>query len=84
MHPLQWIDILVIYCWRPSVRDTDDFKMNGYDSVRNEFSVWLDSLACIFAKFDNYSSDLSFFQSESGKPGEWFSRALWEGNVNCS
>ena len=56
------------------MRDTDAFKMNGYDSVRNEFSVWLDSLACIFAKFDDYSLDLSFFQSESGKPGEWFSR----------
>lgn len=57
-----------------SVRDADDFKKNGYDSVKHEFSEWCDSSACIFAKIDQYHVVELFFNVNPAKLREWLSR----------
>ena len=36
-----------------SCNDADDFKINGYEKVKSEFSEWCDSSKCIFCKIDN-------------------------------
>ena len=33
-----------------SCNDADDFKINGYEKLKSEFSEWCDSSKCIFCK----------------------------------
>ena len=44
-----------------SCNDADDFKINGYENLKSEFSDWCDSSKCIFCKIDNQNVLELFF-----------------------
>ena len=57
-----------------SCNDADDFKINGYEKVKFEFSEWCDSSKCIFSKIDNQNVLELFFDVNPPKLKEWLAK----------
>jgi hypothetical protein len=36
-----------------SCNNADNFKINGYEKMKSEFSDWCDASKCVFCKIDN-------------------------------
>ena len=58
-----------------SCNDADDFKVNGYEKMKSEFSEWCDSSKCIFCKIDNHNVLELFFDVNPQKLKEWLAKA---------
>ena len=54
-----------------SCNDADDFKINGYEKVKSEFSDWCDSSKCVFCKIDDQNVLELFFDVKPAKLQEW-------------
>ena len=52
----------------------DDFKINGYENLKSEFSDWCDSSKCIFCKIDNQNVLELFFDVNPIKLKEWLAK----------
>ena len=57
-----------------SCNDADDFKTNGYDKVKSEFSNWCDSSKNIFSKIDEQTVLELFFDVNPAKLKEWLAK----------
>ena len=57
-----------------SCNDADDFKINGYENLKSEFSDWCDSSKCIFCKIDNQNVLELFFDVNPLKLKEWLAK----------
>ena len=57
-----------------SCNDADDFKINGYEKLKSEFSEWCDSSKCIFCKIDNQNVLELFFDVNPPKLKEWLTK----------
>ena len=57
-----------------SCNDADDFKINGYEKFKHEFSDWCDSSKCIFCKIDNQTVLELFFDVNPPKLKEWLAK----------
>ena len=58
-----------------SCNDADNFKINGYENLKSEFSDWCDSSKCIFCKIDNQNVLELFFDVNPLKLKEWLAKS---------
>ena len=54
--------------------DNDDFKINGHEKVKSEFSEWCDSSKYFFCKIDNQNVLELFFDVNPPKLKEWLGK----------
>ena len=57
-----------------SCNDADDFKINGYENLKYEFSDWCDSSKCVFCKIDDKNILELFFDVNPQKLKEWLAK----------
>ena len=58
-----------------SCNDADDFKINGYERMKSEFSDWCDSSKSVFCKIDNQNVLELFFDVSPPKLKEWLAKS---------